>query len=261
MTTGLDGKVMTYDGENRPLTVSFAGRTTAYVYGADGARLKKVETDPVTGTSVTLYLGPVEIRNYGQGTAEEILLYPRPDIRITRTRSGSTVTTKVNALHADGLGSVRAVTDETGAAVERNAYRPYGEEVALAQPLTLPETKGFIGERYDAGAGLQYLNARYYDPKLAMFLQPDWWEVTKEGVGTNRYAYAGNDPVNGRDPGGHDAVGYEGHYRVYPTFQENTWTENRFLRALDNTARAILNTPSSAGNLFADGLYGMGEIL
>src|SRR5690606_35932345 len=71
MTRGLDGKVMAYDGENRPLTVSFAGKTTAYVYGADGARLKKVETDPVTGTSVTLYLGPVEIRNYGQGTAEE----------------------------------------------------------------------------------------------------------------------------------------------------------------------------------------------
>ena len=49
MTTGLDGKVMTYDGENRPVSVSFAGRTT-YVYGADGARLKKVETDPLTGT-------------------------------------------------------------------------------------------------------------------------------------------------------------------------------------------------------------------
>lgn len=58
MTTGLDGKVMAYDGENRPVSVSFAGRTTAYVYGADGARLKKVETDPLTGTSVTLYMGP-----------------------------------------------------------------------------------------------------------------------------------------------------------------------------------------------------------
>ncbi|NBZ90142.1 RHS repeat-associated core domain-containing protein, partial [Stagnihabitans tardus] len=65
-----------------------------------------------------------------------------------------------------------------------------------------PESHGYIGERLDADAGLQYLNARYYDPKLAMFIQPDWWEVTKAGVGTNRYAYAGGDPVNGRDPGG-----------------------------------------------------------
>jgi hypothetical protein len=35
-----------------------------------------------------------------------------------------------------------------------------------------------------------------------MFIQPDWFEVTKKGVGTNRYAYSGNDPVNGSDPGG-----------------------------------------------------------
>ena len=72
----------------------------------------------------------------------------------------------------------------------------------LSQPLTLAETKGFIGERFDDGAGLQYLNARYYDPRLGMFLQPDWWEVTSPGVGTNRYSYSFNDPVNGRDPGG-----------------------------------------------------------
>lgn len=37
-----------------------------------------------------------------------------------------------------------------------------------------------------------------------MFIQPDWWEVTQAGVGTNRYAYSGNDPVNGVDPGGNE---------------------------------------------------------
>lgn len=55
------------------------------------------------------------------GWAEEILLYPRPSLRITKTKSSSTVTTQVNALHADGLGSVRAVTDEAGAAVRATA--------------------------------------------------------------------------------------------------------------------------------------------
>ena len=43
---------------------------------------------------------------------------------------------------------------------------------------------------------LQYLNARYYDPELSLFLQPDWFEVTKAGVGTNRFSYSFNDPVN-----------------------------------------------------------------
>jgi RHS repeat-associated protein len=99
--------------------------------------------------------------------------------------------------------AVRAVTDGAGVAVERTTYRPFGEEVRLAQPLTLAETRGFIGERFDDGAGLQYLNARYYDPRLAMFVQPDWWEVTGPGVGTNRYSYSFNDPVNLSDPNGH----------------------------------------------------------
>jgi predicted GIY-YIG superfamily endonuclease len=51
------------------------------------------------------------------------------------------------------------------------------------------------------------LNARYYDPKLALFIQPDWFEVTEPGVGTNRYAYSFNDPVNGSDPGGNYSWG------------------------------------------------------
>ncbi len=39
-----------------------------------------------------------------------------------------------------------------------------------------------------------------------MFIQPDWFEVTKPGVGTNRYAYSFNDPVNLSDPGGNIAI-------------------------------------------------------
>jgi hypothetical protein len=39
-----------------------------------------------------------------------------------------------------------------------------------------------------------------------MFLQPDWWEVTKPGVGTNRYAYSFGDPVNKMDPGGNQEI-------------------------------------------------------
>ncbi|MCT8330899.1 RHS repeat domain-containing protein [Albidovulum sediminis] len=119
----------------------------------------------------------------------------------------------MGTLHLDGLGSVRAVTDETGLERERTAYRPYGEEMAALTPLTLPETKGYIGERYDDASGLQYLNARYYDPKLGLFIQPDWWEVTKEGVGTNWYSYSFGDPVNGRDPTGHAAIYKDGKYK------------------------------------------------
>ena len=41
MTAGLYGKTMAYDGENRPVSVSLSGATTAFVYGPDGARQSK----------------------------------------------------------------------------------------------------------------------------------------------------------------------------------------------------------------------------
>jgi RHS repeat-associated protein len=64
-------------------------------------------------------------------------------------------------------------------------------------------SKAYINERYDPETGLQYLHARYYDPVTGRFLSPDTWDPILAGVDTNRYAYAGNDPVNGSDPNGH----------------------------------------------------------
>ena len=90
-----------------------------------------------------------------------------------------------------------------------------------------------------ADAGLLYLNARYFDPQLAMFTQPDWWEVTEPGVGTNRYAYAGGDPVNGSDPGGHEV-----------------WAMNRDLEMLPVGAHSFLiitaAQPDEFGSRYSD---------
>jgi RHS repeat-associated protein len=87
--------------------------------------------------------------------------------------------------------------------IESALYKPFGEQSEWVLPgNAAPETKGWIGGRYDADAGLQYLNARYYDPALGQFLQPDWFEVMEAGVGTNRFSYSFNDPVNKWDPNG-----------------------------------------------------------
>jgi RHS repeat-associated protein len=89
-------------------------------------------------------------------------------------------------LPRDGVPPVRAITSAVGVKIESALYKPFGDEYEWLLPgNAAPETKGWIGERFDAAAGVQYLNARYYDPELSLFLQPDWFEVTKAGVGTH----------------------------------------------------------------------------
>jgi RHS repeat-associated protein len=70
---------------------------------------------------------------------------------------------------------------ETGVCRESiRSYRPFGAfDDQPASCTVVDETKAFVGERYDMDAGLYYLNARYMDPALGMFLQPDWFEVNE----------------------------------------------------------------------------------
>jgi RHS repeat-associated protein len=127
-------------------------------------------------------------------------VHPIGGVRLTY-KTGETGA-KVSYMHSDQLASVRLVTDSAGGIAKKSIYAPFGEADDIVAALDPAETKGFIGERYDADAGLQYLNARYYAPELAMFIQPDWFDPTMAGVGTNRYSYSFNDPVNMSDENG-----------------------------------------------------------
>ena len=78
MLTGLAGKTMTYDGENRPLDVAYGGANTLYVYGPDGTRVMK-QTD----YDLTAYVGSLEIGNFGTAT-EEIIWHLSDDVRVAK---------------------------------------------------------------------------------------------------------------------------------------------------------------------------------
>jgi RHS repeat-associated protein len=108
----------------------------------------------------------------------------------------------ISFLHRDHLNSVKMVTNMAGAVTERTGYAAFGEPVP---GTSLP--KGFIGERPDVETGMLWLNSRPYDPVRGQFASPDDWDPTLPGVGTNRYAYAGNDPVNKADANGHSFFG------------------------------------------------------
>src|SRR5215208_6264149 len=164
-----------YDGESRLTSVD---STVFFAYGPDGERIRKSD-----GFGSTLYLGnDIE---YASGV---YTFYIHSDVKV----AGGSAST----LHRDHLASVRIETDGSGAA-SNFAYMSFGA------PLQVTPSKGYIGERYDAESGLMYLHARYYDPVLGRFIQPDTWDPTAPGVGTNRYAYADNDPINKSDANGH----------------------------------------------------------
>ncbi|WP_181176561.1 RHS repeat-associated core domain-containing protein, partial [Mesorhizobium sp. B2-3-5] len=179
-------RTLTWDEANRLKTVTLASNTVNLVYGPDGARVKKAST-----FATTLYPdASVEIDPATPG-AEVYTRYPHPDIKVV---GGAKF-----FLHRDHLASVRMVTDSTGAIAEQTNYASYGERLNSG----FQTQKSYIGERFDPETGLLYLNARYMDPVLGRFISPDDWDPTLPGVGTNRYAYAQNDPVNNADNNGH----------------------------------------------------------
>ncbi|MGB9774806.1 MAG: RHS repeat-associated core domain-containing protein, partial [Bacteroidota bacterium] len=62
----------------------------------------------------------------------------------------------------------------------------------------------FTGQRLDAGVGLLYYRARYYDPALGRFIQPDTVVPNPaDPQSLNRYAYVHNNPLRYTDPTGH----------------------------------------------------------
>ncbi|KSV75942.1 hypothetical protein N185_15970 [Sinorhizobium sp. GW3] len=190
-------RALAWDGANRLSMVTQGGATTTFVYGPSGSRAKKSNA-----FATTLYPdASVEIdRKPGQDTYTR---YPHADLKISSV--AQTGVTTATFLHRDHLSSVRQVTDISGNLVEQNGYAAYGEPTNTA----MRTQKGYIGERFDPETGLQYLNARYYDPKFGRFISPDTLDPTQPGVDTNRYTYAGNDPVNNSDPNGHAFSGRE----------------------------------------------------
>jgi RHS repeat-associated protein len=122
----------------------------------------------------------------------------------------------------DYLGSIRVTTRYAPLTTHFSNYGPYGNPLTT-NGSTILSGKAYIDERFDPETGLQYLHARYYDPNLGRFLSPDTWDPILSGVDFNRYAYAGNDPVNGSDANGHFNVSM---MRQVATYSANAIANN-----------------------------------
>ncbi len=102
----------------------------------------------------------------------------------------------------DSQGSVRFLTDSTGAIVNSYTYTPYGAgATSNATATTTPYL--YTGENLDSETSLTYLRARYYDPSTSRFISRDPVRgVLTNPLTQNPYIYAGDNPMMYSDPSG-----------------------------------------------------------
>ena len=111
--------------------------------------------------------------------------------------------TTVRYLHTDALGSVVARTDANGNVIERMTYEPYGDVVGEDST----DGPGYTGHVSDATTGLSYMQQRYMDPQLGMFLSVDPVTAYQKPVDQfNRYRYANGNPYKFTDTDGRNAT-------------------------------------------------------
>jgi RHS repeat-associated protein len=112
-------------------------------------------------------------------------------------------------IHPDHLGSTNVVTDQNGALVQLMDYYPYGATRIATSTYPTNEKRQYIGQYYDTGTSLSYLNARYYDSPRGQFTSEDpifLGDPSQQNIldprSLNTYSYANDNPIVKSDPNG-----------------------------------------------------------
>lgn len=214
-------------GKSRSLTYTSFGMAQSFVrgtasvafyYGPEHQRIKQIST--IQGT--TVYVNPgnegalsyekdirpdgsIEQRNFITASGQVVAI-----VKYTTTGGATTVSTRYT--HRDNLGSVTAITDESGTVVERLAFDAFGKRrmvsgVADPNGTILPQTtdRGYTDHEMIDELGLINMNGRMYDPMIGRFLSADpLIQAPYNLQSLNRYSYVLNNPLMYTDPSGYN---------------------------------------------------------
>ncbi len=197
-----------YDFQNRlkSMTNSANGVAATLMYDGDGNRVQKVLG---SGTTTRYLVDDLNPTGYAQ-VVEELTngsvarTYTYGLQRINQNQVLNNVWT-ASFYNYDGMGSVRMLTDITGAVTDTYDYDGWGNIVSSTG--STPNVYFYRGEQFDPDLQLYYLRARYFNPLTGRFLTRD------PAAGTmmipqllHKYLYAGGDPINMIDPRGRNAL-------------------------------------------------------
>ena len=142
--------------------------------------------------------------------------------------------------HNDHLGSTTVITDASGSPLAENTkYDPWGE----VKSGGVKSKFQYTGQERDSETGLHYYNARYYDPYIRRFTQPDdIIQNVYSPQGLNRYSYVWNNPLKYTDPSGHINILNYNNALTQLQKKLSPQTYNNYLNTLNTFASTPGNT-------------------
>ena len=120
-------------------------------------------------------------------------------------QEGDTYETMQFYYHPDHLGSSSYITNLEGEVVQHIEYVPFGE-VFIEERNNIWNTPYlFNAKEFDEETGLYYYGARYYEPRLSLWMSTDPREEKYPDYST--YIYAAQNPIAYSDPTGMEIRG------------------------------------------------------
>lgn len=249
------GAMLSYDGLDQLVrwnsTTTTNNQEEWYMYDASGHRVMRRSAsttatgDPASSSAtITVYAFNLEEHTYqyaGSGNSminSSNTYYYLLGNQLIGMLSGTGTLFTSFAL-TDTLGSVVATISNTAgsaAVLGNQAYGPYGNQLYSAG--SLGTTKGFTGQYNDGLTGLDYYNARYYDPVIGRFLSADTVEGNQQG--SDPYAYVSDNPETKNDPTGLCGFGSWGDFG--DCFTKAAQTVKSVVRHVTNVVHRVVTT-------------------
>jgi RHS repeat-associated protein len=186
------GATIVYDGDGNRVGKTAAGVTTTYLVDTlNPTGYAQVLAETISGPGSSS-----ETRNYTYGL--ELISQHRQFF------NGQNFT-QTSFYVYDGHGSVRALTNPSGAVTDTYDYDAFGN--LIHQTGTTLNNYLFAGEQFDPDLNLYYNRARYLNTSTGRFWSMDGYEGTDtDPLSLHKYLYASASPIDRVDPSGNDDI-------------------------------------------------------
>jgi RHS repeat-associated protein len=165
------------------------------LYDAGGQRIRKTTREKATNIVMSDFIYVSGFYTYDNKN-NTVNKHISDGSYVIATKFGN-VSANTLYYHQNHIGSTAMLTKQDGTVLQSLYYKPYGETWVTVGTPTDDITRLFTGQEYDKETGMYYMNARYYDPSLAVFICPD-----PAMSGANHYGYCDGNPVMFNDPTG-----------------------------------------------------------